>query len=127
MTYSLSAQSRTHIEGVHTDLVRVVERAIEISEVDFAVIEGLRTPERQEELVSQGKSTTLHSRHLTGHAVDLAAIVNGMTSWGFRYYRQIASAMKTAASELDIEIEWGGDWPTFRDGPHFQLSREQYP
>ncbi len=107
--------------GVHPDLVKVVKRAIEITECDFTVIEGVRSQVRQAQLVKSGASQTNNSRHLTGHAVDLAAWVNGTVSWDWKYYYQIEAAMKQAAKELGIEIEWGGDWKKFKDGPHWQL------
>lgn len=125
--FKLGKRSLANLQGVHTDLARMVQRAIQITEVDFTVIEGLRTMERQRQLVKQGASQTLNSRHLTGHAVDLAAWVNGTISWEWPHYREIARAMKQAAQELNIPIEWGGDWVTFKDGPHFQLPWEQYP
>lgn len=77
MAYRLGKRSRQHLVGVHPDLVRVVERAINITSVDFTVLEGLRAIERQRRLLSSGASTTLRSRHLTGHAVDLGAWVDG--------------------------------------------------
>ncbi len=126
MMFKLSNKSQSILFGIHPDLRKVVERAIEITPVDFTVIEGLRTKERQRELVQKGASRTMNSRHLTGHAVDLAAWVNGTISWEWPHYREISSAMKQAAQELNIPIEWGGDWVTFKDGPHFQLPWEQY-
>lgn len=108
------------------DLIRVVELAIKKTSVDFAVIEGLRTPKRQRELLAAGATTTLNSRHITGHAVDLAAYVAGNLRWDWPLYHQIAAAMKAAAKELNIPIVWGGDWEKFPDGPHFELSREKY-
>lgn len=126
MAYKLSARSLQRLEGVHPDLVRVVKRAIEITEVDFSVLETLRTPERQRELLAQGATTTLNSRHLTGHAVDLGAWVGGIR-WDWPLYHKIAAAMKQAAEELNVPLEWGGDWRTFPDGPHFQLPWAQYP
>lgn len=125
--FRLSARSVSRLAGVHPDLVAVVERAIRITEVDFAVTEGLRTNRRQAQLFDAGKSRTLNSRHLTGHAVDLAAWVAGTISWEWQYYEKIAAAMKEAARQLSVPIEWGGDWKSFRDGPHFQLSRAEYP
>ena len=113
--------------GVHTDLVRLVEHAIGISTVDFLVLEGLRTPERQQELLAAGASRTLRSRHLTGHAVDLGALVKGELRWDWPLYHQIAAAMKNAAQQLNVPVEWGGDWRTFKDGPHFQLPWKEYP
>lgn len=126
MTFGLSSQSRAKMNGVHRDLVRVVERAIKITEVDFRVIEGLRTLARQKELVAAGASKTLNSRHLTGHAVDLVALVGGKVRWDWPLYSKIAAAMKAAALELKIPITWGGDWK-MRDGPHFELQWAAYP
>lgn len=126
-TYSLSKASYDKLSGVHDDLVKVVERAIQLTPVDFRVTEGLRTLERQKELLAQKATTTLRSRHLTGHAVDLVALVDGKVSWHWPLYTQIADAMKQAARECDVPIEWGGDWTTFKDGPHFQLPWKQYP
>lgn len=125
--FKLSQRSKDRLKGVHPDLVKVVEHAIEITTVDFAVLEGLRTPERQKVLKEAGASQTLNSRHITGHAVDLGAWVDGQVDWSWPLYNQIAKAMKAAAAELNIPIEWGGDWRTFKDGPHFQLPRKEYP
>lgn len=122
--YQLGAKSRSKLQGVHPHLVMVVERAIEISEQDFTVLEGLRSKERQQELYNAGKSKTLNSRHLTGHAVDLAP---WPISWDWDKFYPIADAMKQAAEELGIGLEWGGDWKSFPDGPHFQLPRKDYP
>ena len=127
MTYNLSKKSRDRLAGVHPDLVKVVERAIEITEVDFAVLEGVRTKTRQEQLVKAGASQTMRSRHLTGHAVDLGAYVAGSVRWDWPLYHKIADAVKQAATELQIPIEWGGDWSMFKDGPHWQLPWKEYP
>ena len=123
MAYRLSNRSWDRLAGVDPRLVGVVARAILITPVDFTVLEGRRSPERQRQLVAQGASKTLNSRHLTGHAVDLGAWVDGEVSWHWPLYDQIARAMKAAAQELAVPIEWGGDWRTFKDGPHFQLPR----
>lgn len=122
--YTLGNKSRSKLQGVHPDLVAVVERAIQFTEQDFTVLEGLRSIDRQKELVATGKSKTMNSRHLTGHAVDLAP---WPISWDWEKFYPIADAMKDAAQELGIEIEWGGDWKSFPDGPHFQLSWREYP
>lgn len=124
MTYKLGNKSLQKLQGVHPDLVAVVKRAIEITEQDFSVIEGLRSYERQRELVNKGASTTMNSRHLTGHAVDIAPYP---LSWDWQYFYPIADAMKDAAQELGIDLEWGGDWTSFKDGPHWQLSWKSYP
>ena len=124
MAYQLGVRSKQKLEGVHPDLVAVVKRAIQISDQDFSVGEGLRSLSRQKELVNTGKSTTMNSRHLTGHAVDLFPYP---ISWDWEYYYPIADAMKQAAEELGVDVEWGGDWESFKDGPHFQLSWKDYP
>ena len=111
---------------MHPDLVRVVERAIELTSVDFTVLEGLRTTKRQKTLVAAGASRTMNSRHITGHAVDLGAYVDGQVDWSWPLYERIAEAMKLAAKELDVVITWGGDWQTFKDGPHYELDRKIY-
>lgn len=127
MTYTLSKKSRDRLVGVHQDLVKVVERAIEITEIDFAVLEGVRSKTRQEHLVKAGASQTMRSRHLTGHAVDLGAYVAGSVRWDWPLYHKLAVSVKQAAAELQVPIEWGGDWTTFKDGPHWQLPWKDYP
>ena len=127
MTFKLSQKSADRLSGVHPDLVSVVKRAIEVSEVDFAVLEGFRSKARQEQLVAAGASQTMNSRHLTGHAVDLGAMVSGTVRWDWPLYYKVADAMKKAAAELKVPIEWGGDWKKFKDGPHFQLPHKEYP
>ena len=140
--FMLSEKSRKKLQGVDPDLVKVVERAIQITPIDFAVLEGVRTKARQQELVKSGASKTMNSRHLTGHAVDIVPIVNGSISWDFNHYYPLAEAMAKAATELGVTIRWGGCWCVitgkqgtaqswvqayrkgggrFLDGPHFEL------
>ena len=127
MTFSLSAKSQLKLALVHPDLKKVVEEAIKISTVDFAVGEGIRTLERQRELVAAGASHTMNSRHLHGLAVDLFALVGGRVTWQPVVYNQIANAMLTAAAKLHYPIIWGGSWVSFPDLVHFELSRKFYP
>ena len=153
MTFSLSKRSRTRLEGVHPDLVSVVSLAIELTEVDFGVSEGVRSMNRQRKLVASGASTTMRSRHLTGHAVDLVAYIGSRIAWDWPLYYKIADAMKQAASDAGVPIEWGAAWgrllndfssadlasesytderrsqgrKPFLDGPHFQLPWKDYP
>lgn len=126
MTYAFSAKSIGKLSGVHKDLQRVMLNAIVNSPYDFGISEGLRTKERQQELFSSGKSQTMRSRHLTGHAVDIVLFVDGQVTWDFEKYRLVADHIKTVAKELNIPIEWGGDWTSFKDGPHFQLPWSTY-
>lgn len=127
MTFSLGQRSKDRIAPLHPDLQRVVRRAISTSLIDFTVLEGMRTLERQKVLFASGASKTMKSRHLTGHAVDLGAWVDGQVDWSWPLYKQIATSMKAAAALERVPIEWGGDWRTFKDGPHFQLPWRQYP
>lgn len=143
MAFKLSKRSMDRLTGVHPDLVAVVHRAISRTEVDFAVLEGLRTEARQRQLVKAGASKTMNSRHLTGHAVDLGAWVGGTIRWDWPLYLKIAEAMRAAAVELGTPVRWGGTWgllsdingpitsevlhKRFPDGPHFELWRQSYP
>ena len=110
MTFVLGGTSEANMRGVHPDIQRVVRRAITVTTVDFGVIEGVRTPERQKQLVASGASKTLASKHLTGDAVDLAAWVGGRHSWDWQLYYEIAHAMRRAAIEEGVRIRWGGIW-----------------
>lgn len=110
MTFKLSKRSRTNLVGVQPQLVAVVERAIQLTTVDFAVTEGLRTEAKQRELVAKGASQTTNSKHLTGHAVDLVAFIGGRISWELNLYDEIADAMRLAALEKNTGIRWGAAW-----------------
>ena len=143
MTFKLGKKSRERLIGVHPDLTMVVERAIELTDVDFTVLEGVRSKARQEKLVASGASQTMNSRHLTGHAVDLGALVAGQVRWDWGLYLRIAGAVRTASLELGIPIRWGGTWgllsdlngditadvlhKRFPDGPHYELPVKDYP
>ena len=128
MPFALGARSLARLEGVHPDLVKVVQLAIRKSDLDFAVLEGRRTVDRQRQLFGQGATKTMNSRHLTGHAVDLAALDEaGRVTWARPAYEALASQMKTAAAAEGVPVEWGGDWRSFFDGPHFQLPWSAYP
>lgn len=133
---------KNRLASCHPDLAKVVRRAAELSTVPFRVGETIRTRERQIQLVATGASTTMNSRHLPSkvdgksRAVDLVAFPDldkdgvmdtDELSWVWKYYADIARAMKQAAAELKIPLEWGGDWKTFKDGPHFQLPWKEYP
>lgn len=111
------------LEGIDTRLASVVRLAATKSGVDLMVLEGLRTKERQKQLYEQGASKTLDSYHLTGHAVDVAPVIDGKPSWHWPQYYKVAEVMKQCAAELDVDIQWGGDWRKFKDGPHWQVPR----
>lgn len=121
MAYAVSQRSLDRLDGVHPDLVAVFKLALSRSPIDFTVLEGLRTTARQRELVAKGASQTMNSRHITGHAVDVAPYANGAVSWDWPLYHQLEPVIKKAAADLGVKIEWGGDWASFPDGPHWQL------
>lgn len=123
----MDARSEKNLQGVHADLVKVVRCCAADSGIDFIVTEGRRTLARQKQLVAQGASQTMRSRHLTGHAVDLAVKVAGKVRWDWPLYKRLSDAMKDAAKKSGVLIEWGGDWKTLKDGPHFQLPFKKYP
>ena len=123
----LNERSLKALQGVHPDLVRVVHRADELTDLQFIITEGLRTKERQRELFAKGLSKTLNSRHITGHAVDFAPILYGEVTWKTPAFLPIIKAFRKAAEELGIAVEFGADWKTFKDFPHVQLSRKTHP
>ena len=127
MPYSFGSRSLGRLEGIHPDLRKVMDRAIATTDIDFTVLEGMRTMSRQRKLVASGASRTLRSRHLTGHAVDIAPLVDGKVSWDWPIYHCLAPTIKKAAQDVGVKIEWGGDWRSFKDGPHWQLSWRDYP
>lgn len=110
MTYSLGLASRAELSGVHRDLVRVVERAISISAVDFAVHDGIRTVAEQKRIVAAGVSRTMKSKHLEGVAVDLVPVVEDKLRWWWSQIYQVAAAMHQAARDLGVTIRWGVVW-----------------
>lgn len=147
--YQLSQRSLSKLEGVDPQLVAVVKRAIELTKVDFGVTEGLRTVERQKELVAAGKSQTMASKHIEGRAVDLVAYIGSDIAWELNLYDDICDAMAQAAREVGVAVKWGAAWSEgdirnypgtaeyamneyidlrrsqkrrpFIDGPHFEL------
>lgn len=117
----LTERSVKNLIGVNPDLVDVVHLADQTSPIAFIVTEGLRTPQRQAELFARGASQTMNSKHITGRAVDVAAVIDGKVSWDYRYYTALSKVFKEAAASLGIKLRWGGDWKTFKDGPHYEL------
>ena len=131
----LSKSSINKLKGVHLDLVRVVNRCAKDwkdAVFTFGITCGPRTLEEQKLLVKKGASKTLRSRHIPAkngysHAVDVVAMLNGEVRWDWPLYDKISKAMKAAAKAEKVSVEWGGDWASFRDGPHYQLPWKQYP
>lgn len=153
--FVLGTKSLSRLTGVHADLVRVVRRAITLTAVDFTVSEGVRSIDRQRQLVRAGASQTMDSRHLTGHAVDLTPLVAGRARWDWPLVAQVTGAMRQAGLMEKVPIRWGGAWDLlltdtgdqdpealmeayaarrraagrkpFMDGPHFELPAALYP
>lgn len=124
----MSLSGLKKLDGVHYDLVKVIKETFENSKTEYLVIEGLRTLERQKELVASGNSKTLNSRHLTGHAVDIAPLTNGKIHWDDKdAFFKMATQIKNTAVGLGVELNWGGDFKSFFDGPHFELCAKKYP
>tara|TARA_B100000519_G_scaffold4868_1_gene4480 strand:+ start:415 stop:867 length:453 start_codon:yes stop_codon:yes gene_type:complete len=110
MAYKLSTRSQERLMGVEPELKEVVYEAIKVTKIDFGVIEGLRTEEKQKQLVESGASQTMKSKHLEGRAVDLMAYIGGRGSWELNVYDEIADAMKEAAVKVDVAVRWGAAW-----------------
>jgi peptidoglycan L-alanyl-D-glutamate endopeptidase CwlK len=143
MSITLGTRSLARLEGVHPDLVRIVKKAAAISDLDFTVLEGLRTIDRQKQLLKQGASKTMNSRHLTGHAVDLGVLIGGEMRWDWGLYLKLGEVMRAASLAEKIPVRWGGTWKllsaingpitakilsrSFPDGPHFELPKASYP
>lgn len=152
--FILGKKSLAELKGVHSDLVAVVKRSIELTVQDFSVHDGIRTLEEQRVYLERGVSHTLTSRHISGHAVDLVPYINGKLRWEMLPIYDIVVALRLAAQEHDVPIRWGGAWDInltdtdappedlvadyvarrrraqkrpFIDGPHFELPTAAYP
>lgn len=123
---SFGSISESNIKGIHPDLEKVLREAIKETPVDFRVIDGLRTLAEQKVLVAKGASKTLRSRHLSGKAVDVMAIVNGKGRWEIPLYHRIAGHVLDVADKLDVDLTWGGSWTGFPDFGHFELNKNKY-
>lgn len=124
---TLGTKELTMLAGAHPDLQRLVKAAFPLIPGEARVIEVRRTIERQKQLVAQGASKTMKSRHLTGHAVDIVPLENGKVSWRWPLFWPIVEAMEKTSKRLGIPHEAGARWKSFPDGPHHQLPWVKYP
>lgn len=114
--FKFSQRSLDKLKRVHPDLVKVITEALAVSVVDFGVTEGLRSIERQEELVEKKLSHTMKSKHLQqedgwGHAVDLVPYVGGKVSWDWPHIFLMAEAIQSRIRHSQYpKIRWGGAW-----------------
>lgn len=133
MPFFLGSRSLARLATVHPDLRRVFTRAIASTDLDFTILEGVRSWERQRQLFNEGAARTMRSRHLPheadglARAVDAAPLLAGDVRWDWPLYHRLADIIKRAAALEQVPIEWGGDWRTFKDGPHWQLPWNAYP
>jgi peptidoglycan L-alanyl-D-glutamate endopeptidase CwlK len=132
----LTAKDEAHLKRVHPDLARVMRRAAadwKATDKAFFITCSIRTLAEQKKLLAAGATRTLRSRHLPGktnklsHAIDLAVRMGKQIKWDWPLYVDLAKRVKAAARAEKVLIEWGGDWTSFRDGPHFQLPWNKYP
>lgn len=131
MNFQFGKKSEERLATVHRDLSRVARKALSLSPVDFGITEGIRSEEKQKQLVEEGASKTMKSKHLTGHAIDIACFVDGEVTWKLEYYQIVANAFALACDELKVNLRWGGSWKVndftlneenkFIDAVHFEL------
>lgn len=152
-SFTFGPSSLAKLEGIHPDLHKLCMAAIDFSYMDFGIIEGLRTKDRQAHLVKDGKSQTMNSRHITGHAIDFMPYYQGKYLDAWPYFYPVADAFAAVSKTLNIPIVWGSSWgfklihfnfaqasqdayirqkirkgqTLFLDGPHIELDREDYP
>lgn len=136
----MNSRSISRLKQAHPRLRELLESAISTYHLRVEITEVARTRERQLELFNAGASKTLNSRHIpklpahdwygkrpVAHAADVCIYVNGKVRWDWPLYRAFGKHVKELALATNVAIVWGGDWPKFRDGPHFELSRAVYP
>jgi peptidoglycan LD-endopeptidase CwlK len=129
LSFTLDPHSVANLQGVHPDLVRVVYdcAANGVMPFTFGITQGLRTQAMQKVYVAAGKSETMNSRHLDGHAVDMVVLIQGQATWSWPMYEALNVQMQAAAARCGVPVTWGGSWTTLKDGCHFELPRDKYP
>lgn len=128
----LSDSDERRLKRAHPDLVKIIRRAAEITTVPFIILQSDRTLAEQKANVAKGVSQTMKSRHLIStdgmvRAVDIAPLDGKKASFAWPLYYKLAPIMKQAAKDVGVPVEWGGDWKSFKDGPHWQLPWDKYP
>ena len=134
-------RSLNSLKGIHPDLVKVMTESVKYSPIDFTITDGLRTTAQQQALYAKGRTTSgskvtnadgvkNKSNHQAktdgfGYAVDLYAYYDGKVQVNDdkTIINKIAPHIKQVAKNLGINIEWGGDWKSFKDYPHFELKK----
>ena len=104
-------KSKERLKGIDTRLVKVLNELIKI--MDVTIIEGVRSAERQEELLEKGATKVKYSKHMEGKAVDLAPYpIDWNNKDGFHY---MGGMIRGIAKQLNVPIRWGGDWDSDGD------------
>tara|TARA_Y100001972_G_C7586409_1_gene294042 strand:- start:227 stop:664 length:438 start_codon:yes stop_codon:yes gene_type:complete len=116
MNFKFGKSSEEKLQTVRPELADVARKALELSSIDFGITEGLRSEQKQKQLVSEGASKTMKSKHLTGHAIDIVCYADGKITWDLEHYQTAAYAFGLASKELDVQIRWGGNWSGYKTG-----------
>lgn len=125
--------SKARLATVDPALQNIMNQAIAeyaaFPDYDFGIAQGIRTLEQQRQYIKDGKSKTRNSRHLHGYAVDIFRWDKRKKKamWGVDEIRPIAKVIREIADANGTPLVWGGDWPHFKDAPHFQLDYAQFP
>ena len=121
-------RSRSRLKGVNPKLVNVLNEAIKL--MDLTILEGLRSVERQKELVASGASKTMKSKHLKGRAVDVTPYpVDFDSAKGINRHYYMAGMLRGIAHMMKITVRSGADWDSdgeikdqkFNDLVHLEL------
>ena len=130
MTYSFGKTSTKRLASCHEDIQAVMALALSKSKHDFSIAEGHRGQEEQDRCFASGASKVRfpgsYHNETPSLAVDVVPYDKGAV-WGCDTYEEtqawkaVETAIKEAAGELDVKLEWGFDlWGW--DRPHFQLT-----
>lgn len=126
--FKFGSSSLKKLEGVDKRLVEVLKEAISISPVDFTIVEGIRTMERQKELVKEGKSKTLKSKHIECKAVDFAPCIRGCVSFNEKDAIFLSGFILAVARIKGLKVRVGSIWDhesitdnSFVDAFHVEL------
>ncbi len=131
MNFKFGKTSEEKLSTVNSQLASVARKALELTPIDFGITEGRRSIEKQQQLVAEGASKTMKSKHLTGHAIDIVCYADDKITWDLEYYQIVANAFALACEELHLNVRWGGSWKVndftldpenkFIDAVHFEL------
>lgn len=132
---NFSKTSVEKLKGLHPRLVEFANKLLEVSPYDFCITQGIRSVEEQQKLYAQGRTLPgskvtncdgikYKSNHQVhddglGYAFDIAVLINNKITWDPKYYIEVGKAAEQLMK--DYEVEWGGNWKSFKDYPHFEL------